>query len=77
MNEKDLERKKRGRLSSLILSFEDIMDVEDKITTEILTYNKLLTDEDEIIKSITLKDIEYVINELKIENKSILKISSN
>lgn len=74
LDEKDLERKKRGKLSTLILSFEDIMQIEDNLTTDILTYNKPINTRDEITKSITLKDIKEVIKNIDINNKSILKI---
>ena len=76
LDDKDLERKKRGQLSTLILSFEDIMQIEDNLTTDILTYNKPINNRDEIIKAITLKDIKNVIKNIDLKNKSILKIVS-
>lgn len=76
LEEKDLERKKRGKLSTLILSFEDIMQVEDNLTTDIFAYNKPINNRDEIIKSIKLKEIKTVIKNLDLNNKSILKIVS-
>lgn len=74
IDEESLERKKRGRLSTLILSFEDIMGIEDNITTDVLTYNKVINNRDEIVKSITLKEINDVLKNINIKNKSILKI---
>jgi len=58
------------------LSFEDIMQVEDNIATEIFTYNKLINNRDEIAKSITLKEINQALKGVNIKNKSILKITS-
>lgn len=74
MDAESLERKKRSRLSNLILSFEDIEIIEDNITTNILRYNKLINNEDEIIKSITLKEANEVLKNINKKNKSILKI---
>lgn len=75
IDEQSLERKKRSKLSTLILSFEDIMQIEDNIATEIFTYNKLINNRDEIINSITLKEINDAIKTINIKNKSILKIT--
>lgn len=74
MDAESLERKKRSRLSNLILSFEDIEIIEDNITTNILRYNKLINNEDEIIKSITLKETNEVLKNINKKNKSTLKI---
>ena len=76
MDEESLERKKRGKLSNLILSFEDIMQVEDIVATEIFTYNKLINNRDDIIKSITLNEINDALKSIDLNNKSILKIVS-
>lgn len=74
MDEESLERKKRAKLSSLILSFENILDVEDRISTEVFTYNKVINDRDEIIKSISLSDVNKLLNSICLDSKSILKI---
>jgi len=75
IDEESLERKKRGKLSSLILSFEDIMQIEDNIATEIFTYNKLINNMNDIIKSITLKEINDTGKTVNLNNKSTLKIN--
>lgn len=74
MDEEALERKKRSRLSNLILSFEDLEGVEDNITTSVLRYNKLINNIDEITKSITLKQTNKILKSLNKKNKSILII---
>ena len=74
MDSESLERKKRSKLSTLILSFEDIMEVEDNIATEVFTYNKLINNRDEIIKNITLNEINSALKTINLNNKSILKI---
>lgn len=75
LNEKDLERKKRGKISTLILSFEDIMEVEDNIATDVFAYKKPINNLNEIVKSITLKEVKLVIKSLNLNNSSILKIT--
>ncbi len=70
----DLERKKRGLLASLILGFEDICEVEDKITSEVLTFNKLLEGQEELVKSITLEEVKEVIKAFDFSNRSVVKV---
>ena len=74
MDDEALERKKRAKLSSLILSFENILDIEDRIATEIFTYNKVINNRDEIINNISLSDVNKVLSNISLDNKSILKI---
>lgn len=74
ITKEDLERKKRCSISSLILSFEDIMEVEDFITSEMFEYNKLLNKKEELIENITLKDVKEVISLLDFSNKSVVKV---
>ncbi len=69
-----LDRKKKRRLSGMILSFEDFMEVEDTITSEIFTYNKLLNKKEESLKSITLTDVKEVLKTIDINNKCTLLI---
>lgn len=69
-----LDRKKKRRLSSMILLFEDFMGVEDMITTDMFNYNKLLNKREDILKSITLTDTKLVIKSLNLNNKSTLII---
>lgn len=69
-----LDRKKKRRLSSMILLFEDFMGVEDMITTDMFNYNKLLNKREDVLKNITLTDTKLVIKSLNLNNKSTLII---
>ena len=65
-------RKKKGYISNLILSFEDIVNVEDMITTNILCYNKLLNKMGDVVKEYKLSQVKDVIKLIDINNKSVL-----
>lgn len=67
-----LERKTKGYISNLILSFEYIENVEDNITSGLFDYNKVLNDMESIIKKVTLNDVKEVIKCIDITNKSVL-----
>lgn len=67
-----LERKTKGYISNLILSFEYIENVEDNITSGLFDYNKVLNDMESIIKKVTLNDVKEVIKCIDTTNKSVL-----
>lgn len=67
-----LERKTKGYISNLILSFEYIENVEDNITFGLFDYNKVLNDMESIIKKVTLNDVKEVIKCIDTTNKSVL-----
>lgn len=67
-----LERKTKGYISNLILSFEYIENVEDNITSGLFDYNKVLNNMENIIKKVTLNDVKEVIKCIDTTNKSVL-----
>ncbi len=67
-----LERKTKGYISNLILSFEYIENVEDNITSGLFDYNKVLNNMESIIKKVTLNDVKGVIKCIDTTNKSVL-----
>ena len=69
-----LERKKKAFLRSFILSFEDIVGVEDMITSDIFAYNKLLNNIDKVFYDINLKEANSYLKDLDLKNKTTLVI---
>lgn len=67
-----LSRKVKGFISSLILTFEDIINVEDTITSDLFAYNRPLNDLEQKIKEIKLKDAKELLKSIDIKNKSVL-----
>ena len=74
LDKDSLDRKRKRRLSSMILLFEDFMGVEDMITTDMFTHNKLLNKREEILNSITLNDTKEILSNIDWSNKSTLII---
>lgn len=74
LNKDSLDRKKKRRLSNMILLFEDFIGVEDMITTDMFTYNKIITNREKILKSINLIDVKECISSIDLNNKSTLII---
>ena len=67
-----LERKKKALLSSVILGFEDIINVEDIITSNLFSYNKLPNDIEEVVNSIKLSEVKDAIKSINLDNKNLL-----
>lgn len=76
IDEKTFERKKKKLLSELILSFENIEDIEHLITNSILKYNKLYNKSYEDIINLNYKEVVSILKRINFKNKSIL-ICSN
>ena len=74
LNKDSLDRKRKRKLSSMILLFEDFMGVEDMITTDMFTHNKLLNKREEILNSITLNDTKEILSNIDWSNKRTLII---
>ncbi len=69
-----LERKKRRFIKSFILSFENIMDVEDNITSDMFDYKKIINNSDVIVNSLTVKECNDYLKTVKVSNKTYLTI---
>jgi len=69
------ERKKKLFLKSYILDFEDIIDIEDLITLQILKNNKIDTKEYTNINNLNYKTASDVIKKLNFNNYSIIVAS--
>lgn len=69
-----LNRKRKSIISNLILQFEDILNVEDNITSNLFMYNKVINNMEDIVKSITLKEIQSTKKLINIDNKSTLVV---
>lgn len=75
LSEDLFERKKKLFLKSYILSFEDIVDIEDFITIQLIKNNKILTDEYSSILNMKYKLAKDVMKKLIFNNYSIVVTS--
>ena len=73
-NKDALERKKRSFLKPFILTFEDIVAVEDIITTDMFYYNKPMYKREEIINSLTVKEANDYLKDVDYSNKNVFVI---
>lgn len=68
-------RKKKMFISNLILSFENIEDVEEMISNHIVRVNHVINNSYELLKKMNYGDMKKVLNSIDFNNYSILKVN--
>ncbi len=59
-NEEDIKRKVKSEIANLVLNYEDVEDVNDFIVYSLCNYREILTNEKEILESLTLENIKRI-----------------
>lgn len=72
ISESDFERKRKVFLSSYILSYEDIENVNDMLVLNYLKNKRVENDRYNEIKSYTFNDLKSILKELDLSEKSII-----
>lgn len=72
IKEEDLERKKKVLISNELFSFENIEVINDMIVDNIIFNNKIETNMIDLLKSLNKKEMDTIINEIDLKNKSIV-----
>lgn len=73
IDEETFNRKKKIFISTLIMTFENIEDIENLITTQLFKYNKVINNIYNILKGLNYKDIKNIEKKLDFNNSSILR----
>ena len=76
IKEEDLERKKKVLISNEIFSFENIEVVNDMIVDNIIFDNKIENNMISMIKSINKKELDSIIKNIDLSNKTIVVIKN-
>ncbi len=74
ISSEELERKKKVIISSLIKASDDIYIMNEKITSELITYKKVTLNDIEIIKSLNLSDLNDLVNSISFDNISVVVV---
>lgn len=77
MNEEDLIRKVHSSIATLVTNYETSEQVNNMIQNYIIYYNDIVTDLKEIYESITLKDIQSIIEKINTKEMTIVKMEKN
>lgn len=68
ISEEELERKKRAYISEIIYASDNITRINYKIMADIAKYNKLVTNDIEIIEKYNITEMNEVIKSINLEN---------
>ena len=74
--EDDIFRKIKSEIANLVLSYEDPEYVNDLLAYVLVKYGKIVSNEKEILESITLEDIQKVMNSISFDEMSTFVIYS-
>ena len=75
INEKDFNRKKKVKKSSVIYKSDSIYAINNKIMANIINEGKVITDEQEYIDALNYEEFTNTINNINLENKTIYEIN--
>ncbi len=73
IDEDTFNRKKKVFISNLIMTFENIEDIENLITNQLFKYNKVVNNIYDIIKGLNFKEIKSIEKKIDFSNCSILR----
>lgn len=74
ISESDLSRKIKSNISSLLYIFDDISNTNKLMLNNLVLYNNLYTDVYDLLKSMNIKELNYIVKNLNLSNKSTLII---
>ena len=70
INKQDFNRKKKTLISSCIYMSDNIYSINNKIMNNIIIYDKVITDDYEIIKNLNYETFKKIIDKINLKNKS-------
>ena len=74
MDKEDLKRKINSSIATLVLNYEDVENVNNMIQNYLVYYQKLIPNLKEIYESITLDDVEEVIQGINTKEMVVVKM---
>ncbi|MEG1150423.1 MAG: hypothetical protein RSE17_03955, partial [Bacilli bacterium] len=72
VDEKTFSRKVKANIATLILQFEDIEVVNNKISNDLVTYGRIVDNIKEIYENLNIDTMNNVLKEITKEYKSVL-----
>ena len=72
INESDVKRKIKSTMATLVLSYEDVSEVNFLISNNLVYENRIVDDEKELLESITLEELQQFYQKLPLKNMAVL-----
>ena len=70
--EEDVERKIKSAIATLILSYENLEEVNDSICNSLTYEGRIIDDEKEMLENITIKDLKDIYSKISLKETSTL-----
>ncbi len=77
ISEEDFERKKKVRKSNCIYRSDSIYSINNKIMSNIMNYGKIILDDYKKIDELNIKDMNKIIKNLNLSNKTVYIINKS
>lgn len=74
VDESDLKRKINSAIATMVVSYEDVENVNNILQTYLITYGEIVNSTKEIYEAITIQEIEEVISKINTKEKTIVKM---
>lgn len=77
MTEKELKRKLHSLIANMVLSYDDMTDVNLSIQEQIMNYGHLIDNKKEVFESVSLSDMKNLIKDISLKEMAIVVLKSN
>lgn len=72
IDKNQLKRKLHSAIANMVLSYDDITEVNMSIQEQILNYGKIIDNKKEILESITIEDMEELIHNISLKEMAVV-----
>lgn len=76
MDEKELMRKLHSAIANMVLSYDDITNVNMGLQEQIMNYGRILDNKKEICESITIADIHKALDDIKTKEMAVVVLKN-
>lgn len=74
VDETDLKRKVNSAIATMVVSYEDVENVNNLLQNYLIAYDEIIDNTKELYESITLTDINNIISKINTKEKTIVKM---
>lgn len=77
ITEKELSRKLHSSIANMVLSYDDMTEINMSIQEQIMNYGKIIDNKKDICESITLDDVKQVIKDIALKDMAVVVLKNN
>ncbi len=77
ITEKELTRKLHSSIANMVLSYDDMTEINTTIQEQIMNYGKIIDNKKDICESITLDDAKQVLKDISLKEMAVVVLKNN